>query len=218
MKQLILTLVALCATAISLTAQTDSERIAMARDLLDKMSAKNKSYTTISVDFTVTIDNKQTQHKSDHPGQLLVKGDKYRLDIMNTTTYFDGTDVYAWSKDVNEVTVSLPDEADDTATPMKLFAAYETGYRMLYLNSITVDGRACGEVDLYPEDLSSPITRVRLVIDEASYVVKSLMQQGKDGTNFYVKVNKFKSGSAIADSEFVFNKAAHPEVEIIDMR
>lgn len=214
-----MTLVAALMVSMAAVAQTDEDRSAMARDMLDKMSAKSKSYQTMTVSFTLTVDNRQADKKSDFKGSMDVKGDKYVLELMEQVTYFDGKNLYVWHKEVGEVNISESEEGDESMmSPMKLFGAYEEGYRMLYVGDVTLDGAICNEVDLFPDDRSSNISRIRLTLDEKTKMIKRLMQQGKDGTSYYVVIDNFKGNGPMADTHFVFDAKANPKVEVIDLR
>lgn len=209
---------ALCSNICAFS-QTEQERAEMAKTYLDKMSAKNKSYSTIQTDFTITIDNKQSNTKTDHNGSLAVKGDKYKLSLMNSITFFDGNSICTWLVEDKEANISDAEEGSDALiSPMQLLGSYDKGYKMRYMQDIKVGSNDCVEIDLYPIDHKTNITRVRLTIDKSSYSIKRLMQQGKDGTSYYVNINSFKTNAPIADNEFTFDAKAHPDVEVVDMR
>ena len=191
----------------------------MAKAYLDKMSSKNKSFSTIKTSFSVTVDNKQANQKTEWKGELTMKGNKYKLDFMNSITFFDGTTICTWLVDDKEANITDADENSDAAIgPMQLLGAYDKGYKMRYLEDVKIDAYNCVNIDLYPIDHKTNITRVRLTIDKDSYSIKRIMQQGKDGTSYYVNVDSFKTNLTIADSEFSFDAKAHPDVEIVDMR
>ncbi len=219
MKRLITFVLGILCVSISAFSQTDQERAEMAKDYLDKMSKKNKSYSTINAAFTLTIDNKQDNSKNDIKGNLKIKGDKFQLDVANSITYFDGKDQCTWMQETNEATISESDlDSEAPITPMQFLGAYDKGYKMRYIESHKIDNIECVEIDLYPTDRKGNIARVRLAIDKNNYVVKRIMQQGKDGTSYYVTINKFTTNTEIPDSEFKFDATKHPGVEIIDLR
>lgn len=219
MKKIALLFALASIISVNTTAQTEEELAAQAQELLQKMSDVNKKYTSIEASFTLTIDNKQQNKKSNHKGTLTIKGNKYVYELMGTTTYFDGQYTYAYVKDANEVTIEEPDESSDfVVSPMSLFSAYEEGYKMRYIETTKVDGSECGVVDLYPKDLNCNYSRIRLTIDKSSNAIKLLMKQGKDGVTLNVKVDTFKTNRNIPDTNFVFDTKANPKVEVVDMR
>lgn len=216
----IITMVSVILASSMAWAQTDAELSAMAKDLLDKMAAKNKSYKTIKATFTVTVDNKQAKTKADHDGTLSLKGDMYVLDILNAVTYFDGNTVCTWLREENEANISGIEDAGEAAIgPMQILGSFDKGYKMRYIDNAAVDGVPCAEVDLYPIDVKhNSISRVRLTIDRNSCTIKRIMQQGKDGTSYYVTIKSFDTNVDIPDSYFTFDASAHPGVEVVDLR
>ena len=200
-------------------AQNDEERAAKGKEILDKSSARTKSYANISTNFTLTIENKQARTIDNFDGSLRSQGEKYHLSIMNTETYFDGKVIYAWSKDNHEVTISLPDDSNSGfMTPQQILGRFDDSYKILFIDEIEIEKRVCNEVDLYPIDRHTGITRIRLFIDKQTSNIKSIIQQNKDGNIYTVKINTFDTKTPLTDSEFTFDKKANPSVEIIDMR
>lgn len=218
MKAIFLSLIMLFSAA-QVFAQTDEERTEMAKSLLDRMSKKNKSYSSIDAKFTLNVDNKQSQKKLDYKGTLTVKGDRYVCDLMGTKTFFDGTYTYSYVKEAKEVTIQEPDTTEEVAvSPTKLFSAYETGYKMRYIEDQKIGNADCGVVDLYPTDRNSNFSRIRLTIDKASLQIKNIVKQCKDGVDYNISVESFKTNRNISDDEFVFKTKDYPNVEVIDMR
>ncbi len=206
-------------TILAVQAQPTDDRASEARAVLDQMATKNNSYATIEAAFTLTIDNRQSNIKNVHEGTIKVKGQKYILDILGTRTYFDGRTIYSWVKDADEVNISEPSPDDDSAlTPTKMFGSYETGYKLRYRGEVETSGTTCDEVELFPEERGGNIARIKIDIDKQSSNIKTLMQQGKDGISYTVEITKLITDKTIDDKEFVFDRAAHPDVEVIDMR
>lgn len=213
-----LLLLVICFAQITF-AQTDEERAQMARTILDQMAAKHKSYSTMTVDFSFTTDNRQSNTTDKQNGKIVVKGDKYVLDLFGQTTYFDGSVAASWLREVNEVNISQLEENDEsTLTPAKLFGAYEKGYKLRYMGEKNIASVLCTEVELYPTDLTGNIARIRLAIEKTSKNIRQLVQQGKDGIIFTVDIKKLVPNLPVDDSFFVFDEKAHPDVEVIDMR
>lgn len=215
----IFSLIALLLIASASIAQTDEERSEIAKTYMDKVTKKNKSYSTINTSFTLTIDNKQQNTKTNHKGSLLTKGNKYRLNLMDNITYFDGTTVCTWLVNDKEANISDVDETSESVVgPLQLTSSVDKKYKMRYLQDTKVNTADCVEIDLYPIDRKTNITRVRLTIDKKSYAIRRIMQQGKDGTSYYVDITTFTTNENVADKEFTFDKSAHPDVEIVDLR
>lgn len=219
MKNIFAIIAVLFSLSLSAYSQTEEERTEIAKTYLDKMSSKNKGYSTIKTSFSVTIDNKQNNSKTELKGDLSVKGNKYKLDFMNSITFFDGSTICTWLVEDKEANITDAEENPEAMIgPMQLLGAYDKGYKMRYIDDMKIDSHNCVNIDLYPIDHKTNIARVRLTIDKDTYTIRRIMQQGKDGTSYYVNVDSFKTNLSIPDSEFSFDAQAHPDVEVVDMR
>jgi len=200
--------------------QDDYEQNAKkAKDILDKVSAKTKSYSTISADFTFSMENKQEDISETNDGTILIKGDKYKISLMDVDTYFDGKIIYTYMKEAEEVNITEPDpEDEETLNPATIFTVYEKGFKYRYIGEGTKDGKTFYEIDLYPENRDKPYSRIKLQVLKDDLTLYSLRQVGKDGNNYTIVVNAMKTNVPLDDSAFIFDPAKHPDVDVIDMR
>ena len=201
-------------------AQDDYEQnVKKAKEILDKVSAKTKSYKTISADFTFSMENLQEDISETNEGTILIKGDKYKVSLMEVDTYYDGKAIYTYMKEAEEVNVTEPDPDDEeTLNPATIFTIYETGFKYRYIGEKTENGKTFYEIDLYPENRDKPYSRIKLRILKDDLQLYSLRQVGKDGNNYTVVVKSMKTNIPLDDSMFVFDPAKHPDVDVIDMR
>lgn len=203
--------------AFSLFLQAQSHE--KAKEILDKVSAKTKSYPSIVADFSFTLENLQENISEVYEGNIILKGNKYKVNLMDVDTYFDGEVMYTHMIDAEEVNITVPDlEDEETLNPATIFTIYEEGYTFNYVADGTANGKACYEIDLYPTNRDKPFSRIKLLILKNSLQIYSIRQLGKDGNNYTVLVKNMKTNEQIEDSTFVFNKAENPDVDIIDMR
>ena len=198
---------------------TPDESARKAKETLDKVSAVNQKLKTFEARFSFTLNNQQEHITEKYDGNILVSGEKYRLTLMNAVTYFDGTTQAVWLKEANEVNLSAPDEDDeDSLNPAKIFNIYSHGFKFKYLGDRTEEGVPVCEIDLYPEDRSKPYSRIRLTIDRSKMQIRTLVQQGKDGNTYTVKVLSLNANATAKASDFSFDKAANPQVQVVDLR
>lgn len=187
--------------------------------ILDKVSAKTKSYSTISADFTYTLDNLQEEISETSKGSISLKGDKYKLNLMGSEIYSDEQTMWSHIIDAEEVNINEPDEDDEDAlNPSKLFTVYEDGFKFKFIREKFEKGHALYEIDLYPIDLEKSYSRIKLKIDKDKMHIFSAKYFGKDGNHYTIEVLKFTPNAPMADSMFIFNEKDHPDVEVIDMR
>lgn len=190
-----------------------------AKAILDKVSSKNKAFKTIKSDFAIILENKQENIKDSKKGVIWIKGNKYKIDLHNSTIYFDGTTMWTYLKENNEVNITTPNNNDDqTLNPAKIFTIYESGYKIRYIKERFEKNRALHEIELYPKELKKDYTKINLKIDKDKNQIFSMKRFGKDGTDFYIEIISIKPNEEMADAMFVFDKSKHPKVEINDMR
>jgi outer membrane lipoprotein-sorting protein len=190
-----------------------------AKEILDKVSAKTKSYSTISADFTFSMENLQEEISETNEGKILIKGDKYKVSLMGVDTYFDGSVIYTHLVEAEEVNISEPDpEDEETLNPATIFTIYEEGFKYKYVGEGSENGKDFYEIDLYPENRDKPYSRIKLRILKDDMTLYTLRQVGKDGNIYTVVVESMKTNIPLGDSTFVFDTNANPDVDVIDMR
>jgi outer membrane lipoprotein carrier protein len=208
-KQISLVLMALV-ISLGVMAQSDKK----AENILNSVTAKTKSYKTISISFTYTMENTKKKIKDSYSGTLLSKGDKYKLNISKQEVICDGKTVWTFLKDANEVQISEVEPNDDSFTPTKLLTNYTKDYKSKFIE----EKGNTQVIELYPLKKGKSFTKVQLTVDKTKLQVMKFVIFDKNGSTFTYAISKFTPDLTIADKEFVFNKADHPGVEINDMR
>ncbi len=196
-----------------------SPEVVKAKQILDKVAAKTKSYQTIRADFSFTLENLQAKMKDTHNGKIIIKGDKYKIDLMGVDTYFNGKTIWMHIKDAGEVNITEPDMMDDqTLNPAKIFTIYQDGFKYLHVGETTLNGKKTDIIDLFPDKRDKPYSRIKLYIYQDNLQIGKISQIGKDGNNYIIDIKKMEVNAAIDDAQFTFDAAKNPNVDIIDMR
>lgn len=215
MNKSVISIVVLLAAATTAMAQSADK----AKQVLDQLSAKTKAFTSIYADFSFTLENLQQKTKESHDGSIKVKGNKYMVSLMGVESYFDGKDLWSFMKDAGEVNVSTPDPNEDgNLNPAKIFTMYEKGFKFQYVGEKTENGKVMHEIDLFPESREKLFSRIKLLVVKDDLQIYSFKQMGKDGNNVTVIVKKMVANQPFGDGDFTFNKATHPNVDVVDMR
>ena len=185
-----------------------------AKAILDALSAKTKSYSTIKAKFTWEI-HKKDQTSTKQEGSIVTKGSKYKLDIPGHSIFSDGETVWDYIKEANEVQVTEVEEDEDAINPSTIFTIYEKGFKYKFAGE---DG-ATQVVNLYPENPDKKrYHTVKLFIDKNKNQISSLEMLMKDGTKQTYTIQSFLGNSDIPDSFFVFDAKKHPGVMVEDLR
>ena len=208
MKKLLIILIAFSS---SITFSQDKD----AKDLLNKVSAKVKSYDNISIDFKYVLQNLAEDVRQETRGDVVIQGDKYKLNILGITRLFDGKTLYSISPEDEEVTIST-DNSDDgsSITPSKMLSFYEDGYTYKMDIVQNVQGRKIQYVKLTPSDTNSEIQHILLGIDAKTNHIYNLIETGKNGTKTTLTVNSFKTNEPLSKTLFTFDDSKYKDYYI----
>ncbi len=186
-------------------------------EILDRLTAKTKSYTTINAEFSYKMKNTDAGIDENYDGNLLVKGNKYRLSISGQIVICDGVTIWTYIKDANEVQINSATDSDESITPSNLLTAYNKDYKSKFVHEAFMYGTTVNVVDLTPIEGKS-YSKVRLIIDKAKDQLLEITIFDKNGSTYSYIINKFTPNIEIKDSEFTFNKADYPGADVVDMR
>jgi len=181
-----------------------------AKTLLDEVSNTMKSYKTIYIEFSNSLDNKVENVHQTTKGNASLKGEKYVVNMLGVTTIFNGNKMITINPDDEEVTISDVDE-EDNFSPAKFFTFYKEGYRFKMGKEIVKNGRKLQYVQLIPIDSNSDFSQVILVIDSKTKHIQELIQKGKNGSDITLKINKFKSDIDLPSKIFSFDKKKYED-------
>ena len=197
-----------------------SQEDAKAEKILEELSKKSRSLQPFRITFDFTTIDLQDKTQNTTQGELLLDGKKYVLKREDTEIYFDGTTLWNYLPDVNEVNVLLPDPADNSflAKPQQLFSDYKERFKFHFVGENEADGKKLWVVDLYPYNLQESYSRIRLQIDESTSLLYSARYFGKNGTHYLEVIRNIEHLKDAKPSMFTFDPAKHPNVEVIDMR
>jgi outer membrane lipoprotein carrier protein len=190
-----------------------------ALEILDRMSAKYKEMGAFKAEFTHALENEMENISEQFKGEIVVKGEKFRLIMSGQEIYNNGRTVWTYLPDINEVNIDnyYPDEGD--MTPSKIYSAYQKGYKYLFVEEIKENGKVVQVIDLVPENAQrNPIYKIRLKISKETKQLTSWELFDKSGNHYIYSITKFDPNVQINDSYFNFDLSKHRGIEVIDLR
>ena len=186
-----------------------------AKELLDQVTAKVKSYNTIVIDFKYSLNNAKENINQDSKGNVTMKGNQYVLNFMGVTKIFDGKKTYTIVPEDEEITISTVNEKDDNAiTPSKMLTFFNTGYKYNMDILQNVKGRKIQYIKLVPTNSKDQRKEVLLGIDVQTKHIYNLIEVGKKGTKTTLTVNSFKTNQPLSKNQFTFAESKYPNYYI----
>jgi outer membrane lipoprotein carrier protein len=174
-----------------------------ATEILNKLSAKTKAYTSIQADFTYTV--KSADVNETQKGKLLVKGDKYKYTIFGVTKVCDGKKICTISAADEEIVINNVKFNDpDEFSPKEIFTIYQKGYKYRYIKEVPINKKPHHLIELYPEvDNKNPYKKIVMYIDKATTEVNKVEFFHKTSAKvFTIVMNKAIFNQVIADTIF----------------
>lgn len=190
-----------------------------AKAILDGVSAKFKTFTTVQASFTYKVENAAGKALSSKNGSIKMKGTKYYVLFSGQEIFCNGTTVWNFDKGANEVTISRLDASSGMITPQKLFTNfYDKDFLYLLNGEKKVGNKTVQEIEMTPVDKSKPFHKVYLQVDKAAKTIYSTKVLENAGNRYTYTVNNLTTNAALSDNIFSFDKKKYPGVEEIDLR
>jgi len=209
-KQTVILLLSLI--TLTLSAQKDPEAL----KILSEFSRKATEAPSVTIDFKLITNDSKAGDVTTMSGSAIISGDKYKLVLDDYNIWTDGSNVWNYLPDANEVTITETDPDDDSfiTRPSLLFTMYEEGYKIRLVEQTASEW----VIDLYPEDIASDLIRIRMKIGKTLYDLIGAEYKTKDGVTITLTVDKYDLTFKPAGDFFTFKPADYKDVDIIDMR
>ena len=220
MKKLyVFPLICILLTGIAFGQANPTKNDPEAKKILDAVSAKFKTFTSVQAAFTYKVENASGKALSTKTGTILMKGTKYRLSFSGQEIFCNGTTVWNYEKGANEVTINNVDPSGGTITPQKLFSNfYDKDFYYTLNGEKKVGGKTIQEIQMTPVDKKKSFHTVYLQIDKATQTICSTKVLENGGNRYSYTVTTMKTNVPAADNQFVFDKSKYPGVNVEDLR
>lgn len=186
-----------------------------AKELLDEVTAKVKSYDNIQIDFKYSLNNSKENINQESKGNVTLKDNQYVLNFMGITKIFDGKKVYTIVPEDEEITISNVDDKDENAiTPSKMLTFFNKGYKYSWDIPQNIKGRKIQYIKLIPISSKDQRKEILLGIDIQTKHIYNLIETGKNGTKTTIVVNSFKTNQPLSKNQFTFVQSKYPKYYI----
>lgn len=181
-----------------------------AKELLDEVTVKVKSYDNIAIDFKYTLQNTKENINQDSKGNVMLKGNLYYLNFMGLTKIFDGKKTYTIVPEDEEITISKVDDKDENAiTPSKMLTFFNSGYKYYWDALQDIKGRKIQYIKLVPISSKDQRKEILLGIDVQTKHIYNLIEIGRNGTKTTLTVNSFKTNQPMSKNQFIFDESKY---------
>jgi outer membrane lipoprotein carrier protein len=198
-------------------AQSDTK----ATQILEEVSAKTRTFKSMSADFVFSMDNDEMDIHEKNEGTIIVKGKKYvvKLPDLGVEVFSDGETIWNYMEDGNQVTISsLEGSENELMDPSSIFSIYERGFRSEFVAETREGDKILYKINLFPDVDEYQVNKIEVTIDKATSMLNSASLYATDENVYNIVVKKMEPNKEFADSEFIFDKSKYGDLEVIDFR
>lgn len=190
-----------------------------AKKVLDAVSAKFKSYKTVTAKFNLKIENAAGKVQGSKSGFVNLKGTKYKINITGQEIFSDGNTTWTYDKSANEVQINKVEKSATTITPQKMFTNfYDKDFLYKTNADVKIGGKMMQEIELTPIDKSKTFFKVLVAVDKATKSIRQTKVFEKNGNRYTYSIVSMITNTTLPDALFVFDTKKFPKVEVVDLR
>ena len=196
-----------------------AQDINKAKEILNKVSAQYKKFSTLKVDFKY-INEVQGDKKfrEEEKGTLYLKKTKFELEMTDQVVISDGKTLWTYIKDAKEVQINNYSSKVMDVNPAEIFTMYEKGYLYGYTGEENESKRTLQVIELTPNDKKQSFFKVKLYINKAnSNIIRSKIYE-KSGNIYTYEILNQVSDSKMPDTMFSWDDKKYPGVKKVDLR
>lgn len=201
-KQLTLSAIILFVFSVSMAfAQADASSVVkkITKSFRDKKNAE------IIFDYHYEMDSITKTEVQE--GTAYLQGESYKILQKEQQTVCDGTTIWTYLIEEEEVVISSTSVGDDN-TPLKLLTSLDKYYKATFINESTI-------MLVNPE---GQFKLLFLSVDPKKNALKGIEYVANDGSKMVIEIKELKYEQDLKDDFFTFDVKAYPEVDVIDMR
>lgn len=190
-----------------------------ARSILDKASENYSKSGAVTAKFTLDTKEMKSKQTYSQDGTAHMKGNKFKIEVPDAITWFDGKTQWIYIKDNEEVNITNPTGAELQAiSPSMLFSIYKHGYDLKYIGDKTVGGKVVQEVEMIAQNKKNELKKLIVQINKANATFSRITLYDSNGMENTLIINSYQANNSLTDATFVFDKKEYPNVELVDLR
>jgi outer membrane lipoprotein-sorting protein len=191
---------------------------AKALDVLKKVSAKYKGYTSFQGKYSLRIQTPEEDMDEEQNGTFYMKGKQFKLVNEMQQIICNGKTIWYYLTEVEEVQVNAYEPDESTITPDQIFYIYDKQFLSLHTGYESSQGIKMHVIELTPIDKSKPYFKIKLYISTATNEIRMAKVFDKNGNRYTYSMTQLKANPTLAADFFIFDPKKHPGVEVVDLR
>ena len=207
MRKYILLIISILALSFGTKAQN-------AQTLFKNAVDKLKSYNNIEIAFDYNMINAEAGIYETMDGAGVLQGDAYILHILGQDIICDGTTIWTYNADAEEVMISDVDNTDGGGSPLSIINSYYDNISAKIIDEAGI----IKKIEVKPLAADENIEKLIVTLNTNTLEIKDLHVFDKNKNEFVYVIKKFVTNQKLPADFFTFKESDYPDAEIIDMR
>ena len=188
------------------------------KNLLNQVSEKMSSYSSIQFDFSYVLNNRKEQINQESFGNITVSGDLYKLNFLDAIQLYDGNLTYTIVPENEEITITNPNDdlSEYTINPSYLLSFYKEGYDYQMDIKQFIRDKNIQFIKLIPVDENTDVQYLLVGVDLDTKNLFRIIEIGNNGTQTTLTIEKMKTNVSLPINFFQFEKKDYPNFYIIE--
>lgn len=175
-----------------------------ANSVLAKTAAKLTSAKSVTAKFTGSAS-----------GSIVVSGNKFTMMAGGNGVWYDGTNMWTYSKKAGETSLTNPTQAElMESNPMEVIKAYKTSFNA---RKVSEKGDRC-TIKLTPRKKGSSVKEATLTVNTSTWMPVSIDVIFSNSQRMTFNITSISEGGALSPSTFVYPASNYKGVEVVDLR
>jgi len=191
-----------------------------AEPYLEEVSKLFDPSKVLQIEFKYEVNTPDPPSTVSDYGSIIIKGEKYKLKTDDGEMYFNGKTLWVYNLAATEVYKSIPEAEsmdDMLLAPFRLIKDYRTYYKYRLRDDVVLSGTSFAQVELYPKDLKTSYSIMKVLINKKNGMFYSFSMQQKNGVLYTIFFREIIKDVKISESAFTWNKSLFPDVLEIEL-
>lgn len=175
-----------------------------ANSVLAQTAAKLTSAKSVTAKFTGSAS-----------GSIVVSGNKFTMMAGGNGVWYDGTNMWTYSKKASETSLTNPTQAElMESNPMEVIKAYKTSFNA---RKVSEKGDRC-TIKLTPRKKGSSVKEATLTVNTSTWMPVSIDVIFSNSQRMTFNITSISEGGSLSPSTFVYPASNYKGVEVVDLR
>lgn len=174
------------------------------QEVLERASGKIQSVGNIIVKFSGST-----------AGTLLSSGKKFSIDTGGFGIWYNGSDMWTYSRQTGETTITTPTSSELIETnPIEIIKSYSNKFTV----SKVSDERSIYTLKLSPKTKGDNVKTATLSINTRTWLPTSIDIVMNNGSRFTLNIISISEDKTISSESFEYPQKSYPGIEVVDLR